>query len=219
MHFCLSARRERKGVAVDVGLPELEVRQRFGCPLGGRKVELRVLGRTERGRVQGNHIQIDCHNILSHHLTSTAEIAPRHDGRHLGLVTQALALRTDSLTTNFVRLIRAASLADDEVFLTVLFCKHGRHRSVAVAMLYAILLAILGAEITLTLPKDKRCNCVECDGYSIIELRAGYLDDWIDSINDNLCNYLRSQNTAPPHVRRMLEDIIEFTDYCPIGFD
>ena len=63
------------------------------------------------------------------------------------------------------------------------------------------------------------CNCVECDGYSIIELRAGYLDDWIDSINDNLCNYLRSQNTAPPHVRSMLEDIIEFTDYCPIGFD
>ena len=219
MHFCLSARRERKSVAVDIGLPELEVRQRFGCPLGGRKVELRVLGRTERGRVQGNHIQIDCHNILSHHLTSTAEIAPRHDGRHLGLVTQALALRTDSLTTNFVRLILAASLADDEVFLTVLFCKHGRHRSVAVAMLYAILLAILGAEVTLTLPKDKRCNCVECDGYSIIELRAGYLDDWIDSINDNLCNYLRSQNTAPPHVRTMLEDIIEFTDYCPIGFD
>ena len=218
MHFCLSARRERKSVAVNIGLPELEVRQRFGCPLGGRKVELRVLGRTERGRVEGNHIQIDCHNILSDHLTSTAEIAPRHDGRHLGLVTQALALRTDSLTTNFVRLIRAASLADDEVFLTVLFCKHGRHRSVAVAMLYAILLAILGAEVTLTLP-DVRCTCVECDGYSIIELRAGYLDDWIDSINDNLCNYLRSQNTAPPHVRSMLEDIIEFTDYCPIGFD
>ena len=86
-------------------------------------------------------------------------------------------------------------------------------------MLYAILLAILGAEVTLTLPKDKRCNCVECDGYSIIKLRTGYLDDWMDSIDDNLCNYLRSQNTAPPHVRRMLEDIIEFTDYCPIGFD
>ena len=184
-------------------------------------MELRVLGRTERGRVEGKHIhiQIDCHNILSDHLTGTAEIAPRHDGRHLGLVTQALALRTDSLTTNFVRLIWAASLADDEVFLTVLFCKHGRHRSVAVAMLYAILLVILGAQVTLTLPEYKRCNCVECDGYSIIELRAGYIDDWIDSINDNLCNYLRSQNTAPPHVRRMLEDIIEFTDYCPIGFD
>ena len=221
MHFCLFARHERKSVAVNIGLSELEVRQRFGCPLGGRKVELRVLGRTARRFVEGNHIRIDCHNILSAHLMGTAQIPIsrfRHDGRHLGLVAQALALRTDSLTTNFVRLILAASLADDEVFLTVLFCKHGLHRSVAVAMLYAILLAILGAEVTLTLP-NVRCRCVECDGYSSIEVRAGYLDDWIDSINDNLCNYLRSQNTAPPHVRSMLEDIIDFTDYCPIGFD
>ena len=169
MHFCLFARHERKSVAVNIGLRELEVRQRFGCPLGGRKVELRVLGRTERGRLEGNHIQIDCHNILSAHLTSTAGIPPSHDGRHLGLVTQALALRTDSLTTNFVRLILAASLADDEVFLTVLFCKHGRHRSVAVAMLYAILLTIFGAEVTslslritvpLVLPGEFR-SCVQ----------------------------------------------------------
>ena len=222
MHFCLSEgahRRERKRVVVDVGLPVLEVLERFGCPLRGRKVEVLVLGRRERRRVTRNHLNIDCHHILSDHLSDTAQIARRHDGRHLGMLSQALALRTENFTNNFVRLLTTASQSKDESLLIVFYCKHGRHRSVSVAMLYTIVLTILGADVTIILPQNKRCSCVECDKYSKLKLLAGELNDWIDSISDNLCSYLRTHIIATPHERQMLEDVVEFMDYCPIGYD
>ena len=222
MHFCLSEgahRRERKRVAVDIGLPELEVRERFGCPLRGRKVEALVLGRTEAKRVRGNPLKIDCHDILSEHLTGTANIPARHDGRHMSLVNTALALRTDRFTADFVRLLKAAAQSNDDIFLTVFCCKHGRHRSLAVTMLYTILLTILGADLTIILPEEKRCHCGECDSESPIKLRAGELDDWMESISDSVRESLRTDSQVPQGVRTILQEIFQFMASCPVGFD
>ena len=222
-------RRER----VDIGIPEQQIRQRFGSPLNGRRLELLVLARTELDRVERYDMRIDCRRILSAHLTGTAQISSRHDGRNRGFVTQALALRTDMLTTNFVRLItavcapppasRSSAPPPADIFITILYCKHGRHRSVSVAMLYAILLTILGADVTLTLATHKRCTCVECDDSSIIQLLPGIFADWATEISNNIIAFLRVRDSWRHRIhcedlRRILHDIIEFLDYCPMGY-
>jgi len=208
--------RVNRHVSVHIGLSEEQMHDRFGCPLQDVKIDIVVQREDELHTLLECDMTINCFRILQGHLTHTAKTSPCHDGRSRDLLNAALKLRGPAFSSKFLELVAQASHVNGGTFVAVFYCRHGRHRSVATATWFAILLTILGVDVTMMLPEERRCRCFVCNDANI-EAASHALDGWTDAISEAACDYLRRGLAATEEVQRTLVDLIEFFDYCPIG--
>ena len=215
----------QKLLVVRTGANKTNLHERHLPPIKNRRIELKVRAAGDASSCRGfvsADVVVDCRKLISTHLAGSGSIKPKHDGRNLHLLDTVLTCYTEAFGTTLVEVIVAALQTDQTSSIAatpcrcILFCQQGRHRSVACAYWFAILLTILGAEVTVEAPFARLCSCRTCDA-GTYTLLARHWDTWCVLIQKSTIKYLKTQDIYGSMVRDGLRDTIEFLDYCFIG--
>ena len=207
-------------------------------PLSGRQVRLAVYARND-DRLASDY-SVDCESIFPRDqnlreealrgapewLTPQSRIHGRCDGRHPRFWDAAVRICGLAHPRMFTSLWDAIA----ECVLTVCLhdspcvidfkCKHGRHRSVTIAMLTGMVLRWLGASVSMT-TLNCYCACSVCcmksnyDCYPTCE----FLDHVVDQMSVRLARRLhirREDNEAFAMTKACVLacDVVEFADYA-----
>ena len=208
-----------KKVVVLPGVTKAYLHERHDPPLKGKRIELAVWSKADILSSRGTgsvDVVADCHNFIGGHLAGSGGIKAYHDGRNFHLLDAVPTRYTEEFVRTFVDLVVAALQTDQKSCRCTLSCKKGRHRSVASAYWFAVILTILGAEVIVHIPSARLCPCETCDACTYV-LLAKHWDTWCIDIQESAIEYIKSHCSDMTIVRDGLVKTIEFLEYCEIG--
>ena len=211
--------RAKKDVVVLTGVTKTNLHERHDPPLKGKRIELAVRAKGDAPASRGADsvdVVANCHNWISGQLAGSGGIKAKHDGRNFHLLDAVPTRYTEEFVRTFVDLIVAALQTDQKSCRCTLSCKKGRHRSVASAYWFAVMLTILGAEVIVHIPSARLCPCKTCDACTYI-LLAKHWDTWCIDIQESAIEYIKSHCSDMTIVRDGLIKTIEFLEFCEIG--